>query len=90
MFASDVDVATVDGAIMPLGFEDVVVRVQHAADDSEDDEEDAGASVFSGSRRRPLVGEERCGVVVGEDHGHRHGMRHAAAAGGRGGVHVHA
>lgn len=74
---------------MPLGFEDVVVCVQHAADDSKDDEEDASASVFSGSRRRPLAGEEWGAVVVGEGHGH--GVRHAAAAAGRRGVaHVHA
>ena len=87
VFASDVDVAAVDGAIMPLGLEDVVVRVQHAADDSEDDEEDASACVFSGSRGRPLAREEWCAVIIGEGHGQ--GMRHAAAV-RRGGTHVHA
>jgi hypothetical protein len=87
MFAGDVDVAAVYGAVMPLGFENVVVCEQHAADDSENDEEDASASVFSGSRRRPLAGEQWCAVVVGEGHGH--GVRHAAA-GRRGGAHIHA
>lgn len=84
--ASNVDVPAVDGAIVPLGLDDVVVCDQHAADDGEDYEEDASARVLSGSRRRPLTGVEWSAVVVGE--GHRHGVRHAAA--GRGVAHAHA
>ena len=76
-----------NGAIVPFGFENVVVCVQHAADDSENDEEDASAIVFSGGRGRPLAREEWCAVIIGEGHGH--GVRHAAA-GRRGGAHVHA
>lgn len=84
--SGDVDVPAVNVAVVPLGLNDVVVCDQHAADNGEDNQEDAGASVASGGGRCPLAGEERRAVVVGEGHGH--GVRHAA--GGRGGPHVHA
>ena len=81
------DVSAVNSTIMPLGLNDVVVCDQHAADYGKNDEEDAGAGIASGCGRRPLAGEEWSAVVVGEGHGH--GVRHAAA-GRRGGAHIHA
>jgi hypothetical protein len=80
--ARDVNIAAVDGTVVPLGLDDVVVCDQHAANDGEDDEEDASAGVLAGGGGRPLAREERRAMVVGE--GHRH------TAGRGGGVHVHA
>jgi hypothetical protein len=80
--ARDGDVASVDGAVVPLGLDDVSVRDKHATDDGQYDEEDACAGIASGCGWRPLGGEERCAVVVCEGHGHGVGHAGHAAAGG--------
>ena len=73
------DVTAIDVAVIPLGLKHVALGRQHATDDGEDEQEDARSGVGSSRIWRPLVGEQRCVVGVGESHGHqvaRHGSVH--------------